>query len=158
MNDKLTKDEVYKVLTKLIGDIEPVADAAIDSERLENMTTFIEVFNRMYSHITDIANKYVSSPYGSERKAGQLCFKYLLELETNKSNLTYYDLFDNYDLQPSELKNIISKYSISEDMTYIQLQALLEEVNNIGYTFDYGLDGVPYGLRPIGVKLENLSQ
>jgi len=42
-------------------------------------------------------------------------------------------------------------------MDYEELRKFQNEVEEIGYTFDFGLDADPYGLRPIGVKLEELK-
>jgi hypothetical protein len=37
-------------------------------------------------------------------------------------------------------------------MDYDILEQLLAELEEIGYTFEYGLDGEPYDLRKIGQK------
>jgi hypothetical protein len=34
---------------------------------------------------------------------------------------------------------------------------LVDEIEPLGYTFDYFLDAEPYGLRPIGVELVELE-
>lgn len=67
------------------------------------------------------------------------------------------DLFENYEEQPQELKEICDKYDEifnegSIDVYEICLN-FLEEVEVIGYTFEYGLDGCPYALRKIGEEL-----
>ena len=40
---------------------------------------------------------------------------------------------------------------------YKDTKNLLNEIESVGYTFDYGLDNQPYGLRPIDVKLNELK-
>ena len=71
-----------------------------------------------------------------------------------------YDLFEHYELQSIQLKEIVDKYldilENSEEDSYIVLKQFHNDVNQIGYTFDYYLDGMPYGLRPIGIELNQL--
>jgi hypothetical protein len=69
------------------------------------------------------------------------------------------DLFEHPEQMPSELKEITDRYyeEYGEDMDYEHTGNMLKEVEAIGYTFDYYLDNVPYGLRPIGVELNELK-
>jgi hypothetical protein len=65
------------------------------------------------------------------------------------------DLFEDYQNQPKELAKIVDSYmeKINDgDFDYVDSRKFLKEVNAIGYTFDYGLDNVPYNLRPISSK------
>lgn len=71
-------------------------------------------------------------------------------------NGKFIDLFVNYEEQPAKLKAIFGTNG-PNGYTYDSLEKLLKDVKRIGYTFDYGLDADPYGLRPIGVKLEDLE-
>lgn len=60
------------------------------------------------------------------------------------------DLFEHAEQQPPQLRPIVEKYSAMDDGDpYAACAAFLEEVEAIGYTFDYGLDGIPVDLRPI---------
>ena len=62
------------------------------------------------------------------------------------------DLFENYDKQPKELAEIVDFYMNKfndGDYDYEDSKNFLNEVEAIGYTFDYGLDNEPYNLRPI---------
>lgn len=56
------------------------------------------------------------------------------------------DLFQHYEDQPEELKEVLKPYE-EHDPTYESLGKILKEVQAIGYTFDYGLDAMPYNLR-----------
>ena len=69
----------------------------------------------------------------------------------------HYDLFEYYELIPkdSELFKLLGKYA-ELDNDYTILKEFHKEVELIGYTFDYYLDAVPYGLRPIGIELNQL--
>ena len=56
------------------------------------------------------------------------------------------DLFEHQEDLPSEVKEILDKYS-EEDNTYESLGKMQSELEPLGYTFDYYLDAEPYGLR-----------
>lgn len=59
-------------------------------------------------------------------------------------------LFEHYEQQPTELKNLLSKYDFeNETISYDTLRQLEQEVNKIGYTFEWGLDCIPYNLRAL---------
>jgi hypothetical protein len=64
-------ETIKQVLKKLIGPITPVADATIDSERGENMDTFITLFHDMYRDLEYIAREKEKSIYASEKRLGQ---------------------------------------------------------------------------------------
>jgi len=65
------------------------------------------------------------------------------------------DLFEDYEKIPPELQQVLDKYSL-EDNDYPVLEQMLKEVESVGYTFDYGLDAEPYGLRKKGTALSDL--
>jgi hypothetical protein len=66
------------------------------------------------------------------------------------------DLFEDYDNIPDKVNNILEKYDM-EDQDYESLEAIKKRVEKVGYTFDFGLDAVPYGLRPINVKINEVE-
>lgn len=70
----------------------------------------------------------------------------------------YVDLFEYRDEMPYKVKVIVDKYEdeYGEDISYKSLLDMQREVENVGYTFDFGLDSMPYGLRPIGVDITQL--
>ena len=73
------------------------------------------------------------------------------------------DLFETPELLPKEVQDIIEKHS-EMDTTYENCNTLIQDLEKVGYTCDYGLDGVPYELKKIEVdkqkqiiqKLEDL--
>jgi len=78
-------------------------------------------------------------------------------LPFNNGGMVSEDLFENYNKQPKKLAEIVDFYMAKYDegeMDYQDTKNFLKEVEAIGYTFDYGLDNEPYGLRPIGTKLK----
>jgi len=58
------------------------------------------------------------------------------------------DMFNDWENIPPDVMAILDKYS-EEDQSYQILQSLQDELEAIGYTFDWGLDAEPYGLRPM---------
>lgn len=67
------------------------------------------------------------------------------------------DLFETPELIPSEVQAILETFDEEEENTYLELDRLIDKLEDIGYTFEYWLDGQSYGLRPINVKLEELE-
>ncbi len=58
------------------------------------------------------------------------------------------DLFEHPEKQPPELRRVTEKYGAVEDGdTYLACRDFLEEVEVLGFTFEYGLEGNPVGLR-----------
>jgi len=84
-------------------------------------------------------------------------------LNEQKVITQHHDLFEYYEEQPVELKAVVDKYldmlesGDYEGDTYQLLKRFHDEVYEIGYTFDSGLDAQPYGLRTIGIKLNQLK-
>ena len=70
---------------------------------------------------------------------------------------THVDLFEDYENIPANVQEIIDEYDLEEDSDYDTLLELQNRLETIGYTFEYGLDAVPYGLRPSSVKLNELQ-
>ncbi len=68
------------------------------------------------------------------------------------------DLFEHYDEMPPQLKGVVSKWMDIDEidgLTYNQCEQFLNEVNAIGYTFEYGLCAEPFGLCRIDDNLES---
>jgi hypothetical protein len=71
------------------------------------------------------------------------------------------DLFEDYENIPENVQEVLDRYSekYGEDfseMDYNYMAEMHKEIEKIGYTFDSGLDNMPYGLRPIGIELNQL--
>lgn len=66
------------------------------------------------------------------------------------------DLFENIESLPIEVQQVLSKYSL-EDESYENMESMLAELEPLGYTFEYGLDATPYGLKKIE-KVEVISE
>jgi len=60
------------------------------------------------------------------------------------------DLFDHYSRIPKKIRYIIETYTDVSEFSYDDCKAMLRQLEENGYTFDYGLDAQPYNLRPNG--------
>lgn len=69
------------------------------------------------------------------------------------------DLFQDQENISIELKSICNKYAkeYEDYIPYPEMQKFLSEVNNLGFTFDYDFDLVPFALRPIGTPITELE-
>ena len=47
--------EVYEIVVKLIGPIEPIGDSRVDENRLENMNKLQELINKLVCDIYDVS-------------------------------------------------------------------------------------------------------
>lgn len=65
--------------------------------------------------------------------------------EFPKSN-TMKDLFETPELLPTKVQEIINKFN-HDNEPYLELERMKGKLEPLGYTFEYGLDGVGYGLR-----------
>jgi hypothetical protein len=62
---------------------------------------------------------------------------------------SFEDGFENIDDLPEEVQELVGKWSELETTDYRELKKMQDEFEAIGWTFEFGLDGVPYGLRPM---------
>lgn len=70
---EINKEYVMELLSKVIGEIRPCADASIDGKRFENLKLFIDVFDEMHTMIDDIAYKWKDTKYGSVQPFVKAC-------------------------------------------------------------------------------------
>jgi hypothetical protein len=63
------------------------------------------------------------------------------------------DLFNTPELLPQKVKDILAKY---EEMgtSYDTCNNLIKELEQVGYTCEYGLDGIPYELQTMKKEFE----
>lgn len=60
------------------------------------------------------------------------------------------DLFEEIETLPQEVQAVLAEFEDC-DHTYPNCEQLLQALEPLGYTFEYGLDAEPFDLR----KLEN---
>jgi hypothetical protein len=66
------------------------------------------------------------------------------------------DLFETPELIPQDVQAILETFNEDAD-PYHELDRVRDGIWELGYTFDYYLDANPYGLRPVGVRLQELE-
>lgn len=59
------------------------------------------------------------------------------------------DLFENYELLPQQVQDLIKEYGEMEFPDYHDTEKFLEKMHLLGYTFDYGLDNIPIELKKL---------
>jgi len=70
---------------------------------------------------------------------------------STKNKIIGVDLFEDYKNIPPQVQTILDKHEDSfMDGSYTGLLEAYNELQAIGYTFEYYLDGVAYDLRKIG--------
>lgn len=57
-------------------------------------------------------------------------------------------MFENYHTLPQAVQNELLDFN-DEAEAYAECERLLENLAPLGYTFSYGLDGIPYELRKL---------
>jgi hypothetical protein len=103
------------------------------------------ISERKFNELLDESNEIMESLPKSFARGGKVLYK---------------DLFEDYENQPAELSEIvesyIEKYETDDYDDYNDTKKFLQEVESIGYTFDYGLDNEPFALRKKDVKLNQV--
>ena len=73
--------DIYAVVEKLIGAIEPIGDSGIDKVRFENLKATTELIEALLTDISDVANRYENNHQDSMQKACKFAKKFLAEVE-----------------------------------------------------------------------------
>ena len=68
---KMQKMNLYEIVSKLTGDIEPTGDNSIDLDRLDNLEIYLDLCDSMLTDIQSIANQYKDSTAASEQNIGE---------------------------------------------------------------------------------------
>jgi hypothetical protein len=58
------------------------------------------------------------------------------------------DLFENYKDIPAKLLILLDEFE-EKDNSYSNCEKLLKKCIKIGYSFEYGLDAIPYNLQKL---------
>jgi len=147
-----------------------IADAKIKFRKLAKSNNFdIVVAEGRYEVELDSNDKVKSivHPNGNRHKASEcpIYKKYSKEINSYLAEKFAeggrIDLFEDYENIPPNVQKILDKYAeeFGEDfgsMDYSDMADMHKEIVAVGYTFESGLDNMPYGLRPVGVKLNEL--
>lgn len=57
-------------------------------------------------------------------------------------------LFNYINQLPVKVQAVVLEYA-KDDLTFEECKQFQDELEQLGYTFDYGFDCVPYGLRKL---------
>ena len=77
----MEKETLLQVIYALIGEIEPVAESAIDRERLENVQLLISVVDKIHTDLLDIARMHKKSSYASQKRVAIECEEFINSLK-----------------------------------------------------------------------------
>jgi hypothetical protein len=58
------------------------------------------------------------------------------------------DLFEDQEKLPIEMQQLLEKFE-EKDTSYSNCKKLLKKCLKLGYSFEYGLDAIPYNLQKI---------
>ena len=67
--------EIYEVVAKLVGSIQPIGDTNVDNERFANLTVLCELVDKLLTDIDDVAMNKDRAEY-SMKRAGQAASKF----------------------------------------------------------------------------------
>jgi hypothetical protein len=62
------------------------------------------------------------------------------------------DLFEQIEILPIDVQNIINEYNIIEanfGLSYTELNTLETNLQFLGYSFEWGLDCIPFNLKKL---------
>lgn len=79
----MNNEHIYKIIQKILGEIEPVGESNEDDKRLVNLKNTIDVVYRLISDIENVANDKDRVEY-SIKKAGKIAYDF-------RNSLTEYD-------------------------------------------------------------------
>ena len=78
----MTFIDIYNVITKLVGPIEPVGESNADEKRYENLQTMTEVVGELLADIK-IVSRYVDRPEASMSKIGRYAQTFLKDVRND---------------------------------------------------------------------------
>jgi hypothetical protein len=59
------------------------------------------------------------------------------------------DLFNHIETLPLEVQNVLSEYENKWDESYQMCREMKARLEQLGYTFEYYLDAIPYDLKKL---------
>ena len=144
-------------MSKTINDKGQISEMVI----AENVS--VDEFNKLFSdkgyrkvNDNSLVGFYFAKPNGdtiqlipSFHKKGEI-------IKYENGGFAYVDLFEDYENIPANVKAILNDYEL-EESDYDTLNDLQNELAEVGYTFEFGLDAEPFALRPIGVEVNELQ-
>jgi hypothetical protein len=100
-----------------------------------------------YQYTTAMPGRHLGKRVKFKDLSPELQNKLLNEIKEKTENI---NLFEQYDQIPPILQKVLNKHKDAfKTGGFSKLKKALREVEKIGYTFEYGLDGIAYELKPI---------
>ena len=72
--------DVYKVVKKLIGEIDPIGETQTDDKRFENLKAMTKLVDRLIFDIDAIAYRYKNNHQFSMKRASEFASKFITDL------------------------------------------------------------------------------
>ena len=68
--------ELYDIVMKLTGPVDPIGDSRIDADRMENLKALLDLTDRLLTKIDEVATDNKDRVEWSMKQAGELCDKW----------------------------------------------------------------------------------
>ena len=68
--------ELYDIVMKLTGPVDPIGDSRIDADRMENLKALLDLTDRLLTKIDKVATDNKDRVEWSMKQAGELCDKW----------------------------------------------------------------------------------
>ena len=74
--NRFSSEDLFGMVMKMVGGIEPLADTALDDYRYDNLIIFQALLDYMLSEIGKVA-EYANDPFASRQRAGKQALGWL---------------------------------------------------------------------------------
>lgn len=145
----------YDICSKLIADTEIVEAAQMNSKVLRVLVKVILDEDLALADAQELLNEaYYWFSYNDGHQ--KIIATEMLGIDTEPTmdvhcieHIPGEDMFETPELWPGELGVVVNHYSgrLEQDGSYSVAREFKEKVEDLGFTFDYGLDAVPFDLR-----------
>jgi hypothetical protein len=68
--------ELYDIVMKLTGPVDPIGDSRVDAERQNNLKVLLDLVDKLLTKIDEVATDNKDRMEWSMKQAGQLCSKW----------------------------------------------------------------------------------
>ncbi len=72
--------DVYEVVKKLVGEINPIGDTNVDKVRLDNLNIMTELVDSLLTDIDAVANNYKNNHQYSMKKASEFASDFFTKI------------------------------------------------------------------------------
>ena len=68
--------ELYDIVMKLTGPVDPIGDSSVDAERQNNLKVLLDLADKLLTKIDEVATDNKDRVEWSMKQSGQLCSKW----------------------------------------------------------------------------------